>query len=264
MLADLISVAGLLLAFTLGLRHGLDPDHISAVDGMTMRSFEEGRPVAPWVGTLFAGGHGAVVTAVAAAVALLSTEIHLPDRLLSVAEWIPIVLLVLVGSLNLVSLTQAEKFQLQGWKSLLLPRALRNSTSPLAVVLVGVIFAVAFDTATQAMAWGYAATAHGGPWAALIVGVAFTIGMMTTDSIDSRLLCSVMRRAGHVAGAERYRRTIGWAVVSLSFGVAAYGVLTRCMPQAELGGIATSVVGFVLVASLACCLASLRGKPAAA
>ena len=35
MQAELISYSGLVLMFVLGLRHGLDPDHIACIDGLT-------------------------------------------------------------------------------------------------------------------------------------------------------------------------------------------------------------------------------------
>jgi hypothetical protein len=35
---DLVSFSGLVLMFVLGLRHGLDPDHIACIDGLTWRA----------------------------------------------------------------------------------------------------------------------------------------------------------------------------------------------------------------------------------
>ena len=53
---------GLSLIFLLGLRHGLDPDHIAIIDGISMRLTQQKNKLAPWVGTLFALGHGLVIT----------------------------------------------------------------------------------------------------------------------------------------------------------------------------------------------------------
>ena len=52
-----MSGAALGLTFLLGLRHGLDPDHIAIIDGFAFRAAEERPGLAPWVGTLFATGH---------------------------------------------------------------------------------------------------------------------------------------------------------------------------------------------------------------
>src|SRR5262249_24610960 len=60
------------LAYSLGLRHGLDPDHIAAIDNVTRRLMQEGkRPVA--VGFFFALGHSTVVVVASAAVALAAS-----------------------------------------------------------------------------------------------------------------------------------------------------------------------------------------------
>src|SRR5215469_9855383 len=60
------------LAYSLGLRHGLDPDHIAAVDNVTRRLMQDGkRPVA--VGFFFALGHSTVVVVASAGVALATT-----------------------------------------------------------------------------------------------------------------------------------------------------------------------------------------------
>lgn len=60
------SVALLAAVFLLGAQHGLDPDHLAAVDGLT-RSNSDTRPrLARWSGLLFALGHGLVVMAAAA------------------------------------------------------------------------------------------------------------------------------------------------------------------------------------------------------
>jgi nickel/cobalt transporter (NiCoT) family protein len=52
----------LVVAFALGVRHGTDPDHLTAIDGMARI-----RP-RPTNGLLFAIGHGLVVTMLAAGV----------------------------------------------------------------------------------------------------------------------------------------------------------------------------------------------------
>jgi high-affinity nickel permease len=65
MQSEIASASGLLLMLVLGLRHGLDPDHVACIDGLTWRAMQHGRHHSPWVGTLFAIGHGLLVTMVA-------------------------------------------------------------------------------------------------------------------------------------------------------------------------------------------------------
>lgn len=250
MTVSIVTLSGAGLALVLGLRHGLDPDHISAIDGMTLQGLERGDPSSGWVGSLFALGHGAVVTAVAVGASLLGRRFALPSRFIGAAEWLPIMLLLAFGLLNLRSLRGGEAFRARGWKGAVLPRRLSEASGPLAVLLVGVLFAVAFDTASQAIAWGYAATACGGPIAALGVGLVFTLGMVATDTLDCRLLCRLVDRTAGDA-LERYRRAVGRAIVALSLGMAAYGALALLLPKVQLGAAAYSALGLALVLLLA-------------
>ena len=62
------------VVFMLGLKHGVDPDHLAAIDGLTR--FNAGRRplLSRWSGLLFSAGHGVVVTAVAIFVATMWTR----------------------------------------------------------------------------------------------------------------------------------------------------------------------------------------------
>lgn len=251
MSAEWLSVSGLVLMFVLGLRHGLDPDHIACIDGLTWQALARHghRDHAPWIGTLFALGHGLLVTAIAAGVSLLSHGIALPEALVQICDWVPTALLLLVGTMNLRLLHRRDvAFEPTGWKLKLIPRRLRDHGSPWAVVLIGVLFATVFDTATQASAWGYVASHRGGGLpAALAAGIVFTVGMMITDTLDGRLICSIDRRTDGQAVARRYRRALGWLIVGISYGVAAYNVGKALVPAIELGEAAFSLTGFALV-----------------
>src|ERR1700759_3477643 len=67
-----------LLAYSLGLRHAIDADHIAAIDNVTRKLMQEGkRPVA--VGFFFALGHSTVVVVASAAIA--ATALSLQHRI---------------------------------------------------------------------------------------------------------------------------------------------------------------------------------------
>jgi len=248
--AELLSISGLVLMFVLGLRHGLDPDHIACIDGLTWRALNHDHDHAHWIGTLFAIGHGLLVTSIAVGVSRLSHSVGIPDAVIQVFEWVPTALLLLVGTLNLRLLLQRDPaFQPTGWKLRLIPQRLRNHSSPWAVVLIGVLFATVFDTATQASAWGFVASNRGGGMlAALAAGLVFTAGMVITDSLDGRLICRISRSAGGEAMGRRYRRALGWLIVAISYGVAAYNIGRALLPAIELDDFAFSATGFTLVA----------------
>jgi len=78
-----VLVGTAVLAYTLGLRHALDADHIAAIDNVTRKLMQEGqRPVA--VGLFFALGHSAVVLIASVAIALAATS--LTDRFAAYRE----------------------------------------------------------------------------------------------------------------------------------------------------------------------------------
>jgi high-affinity nickel-transport protein len=248
MTTEMVSFSGFLLMFVLGLRHGLDPDHIACIDGLTWRTMDHDKRLAPWVGSLFALGHGLLVTTIAAGVSKLTHTVAIPGHVVQVFNWFPTVLLVLVGTLNLRLLLRADRaYQPTGWKLKLIPARLRNHSNPFAIVLIGVLFATVFDTATQASAWGYVATNNGGILAALAAGLIFTAGMVITDTLDGRLLCRIARRADGAEMSRRYRRTVGWLIVSLSYGVACYNVAKAVMPAVEVDETVYSLAGFLLL-----------------
>ncbi|RTH17905.1 nickel permease, partial [Thermus scotoductus] len=80
------------LAVALGMRHGVDPDHLAAVDGLSRV-----RP-SPFNGVLFAIGHGGLVTLLAFPAASLLKGLDLE------AFHLPAFLLLLVAALNLYRL----------------------------------------------------------------------------------------------------------------------------------------------------------------
>lgn len=247
---ETLSLSGIALMLLLGLRHGLDPDHIALIDGLTMRAHEQRPAMAPWVGTWFALGHGMVVTLIAVAVSLGAGAIDLPAAVTNVAEWVPVALLFAVGTGNLLALLRDAEYRMDGWRTRLIPPALRGSTSPLGIFLIGAIFAAIFDTITQAAAWGYVATQQGGVWAALAIGGVFTLGMLVTDTLDARLLCRLLRDPRPDV-ARRRRRALGWVIVLMAYAVVLYALLARLSPALQLSDFAYTVTGVAMVGLLA-------------
>src|SRR5260221_715144 len=71
--ADALGLAA--LVFVLGLKHGLDPDHLVAIDGLTRSSRSR------WCGLFFSLGHGCVVTLVGIALAVVASDWQVPRGL---------------------------------------------------------------------------------------------------------------------------------------------------------------------------------------
>ena len=121
-----LSPSGLALMFLLGLRHGLDPDHIAMIDSLTMQAARDRPKLARWTGTLFALGHGAAVAAVAIGVAVLMPDVAWPAWTGAAVEWAVIALLLLVGVLNLRALARSGAYAPIGWRH----KALRSPPGP--------------------------------------------------------------------------------------------------------------------------------------
>jgi high-affinity nickel-transport protein len=249
MTQDLISFSGLALMFLLGLRHGLDPDHIACIDGLTWRALNQQHGHAHWIGTLFAVGHGLLVTAIAVGVSRFALSIDVAPVVVQVFGCVPTALLVVVGTINLrLLLARSEAFEPTGWKMRFVPPRLRSHTSPWAVVAIGVLFATVFDTATQAAAWGYVASnSGGGMLAALGAGLIFTAGMVITDTLDGRLVCRISRSRNGIVAGRRLRRSLGWLIVAISYGVAGYNIARAWAPEIELDETMFSLAGLSLV-----------------
>src|SRR5437762_5325287 len=96
---DILGLAA--LVFVLGLKHGLDPDHLVAIDGFTRSSRSR------WCGLFFSLGHGVVVTLVGVGVALIATEWQAPRWLEHTGAWISIGVLVALGLANLITALRA-------------------------------------------------------------------------------------------------------------------------------------------------------------
>ena len=189
----------------------------------------------PWVGTLFAIGHGLLVTMVAVIFSEVGRAIEVPTTFARLFDWAPTTLLLLVALLNVRQLCSGAQAAPTSLKLQLIPLWLRNHAAPWAVVLTGALFAAVFDTATQASAWGYAAGQQGGRWiAALFAGFVFTIGMGVTDTIDGRLLWRIGRRPEGQQLTRQFRRILGWLVVGISCGVAAFNIGKAFAPQFEI------------------------------
>ncbi|GLV48338.1 nickel permease [Thermus sp. LT1-2-5] len=184
-----------LLAVALGMRHGVDPDHLAAVDGLSRV-----RP-SPYNGVLFALGHGGVVTLLAFPAAALLERVDLE------ALHLPPLLLLLVGGLNLYRLLRPEE-RAPARLPLLHP------------LLLGLLFGLGFETASQLSA--LALSAELSP---LRLGLLFTLGMLLVDGVDGFLASRLQNLAHDSERARRASRFLGWTVVAVAFLLAAAELL---------------------------------------
>ncbi len=218
------------VALVLGMRHGVDADHLAAIDAMTRCNAATRRALARSTGLWFSIGHGTVVVAVAFGVALGAHAWAAPGWLEPFGAWTSIALLALLGTLNLVAWQRAAPGAVvapDGWRSRLFSGALR-ACSRRAVFGVGVLFAASFDTVSQAaLMAGTGVASHGLAAVALLAG-AFATGMIVTDGLNGCWVARLIQHPG--AGAARASRVMCVAISGISLGTAALGAAAQMSP----------------------------------
>ena len=208
----LIGLAG--LAYSFGLRHAFDADHIAAIDNTTRKLMTGGsRPLG--VGFFFSLGHSTVVflltAAIASAAHLVTTELpRLREVGSLVGTTVSGVFLYVIGVLNLlvmIDIVRVWRAHARGESDAvelehrLMQRGLisrwfsglfRLVSTPSRMYWIGLLFGLGFDTATEVALLttaGVAATQALPATAILALPIVFAAGMSLLDSADGVLMC---------------------------------------------------------------------------
>jgi nickel/cobalt transporter (NiCoT) family protein len=202
------------LAYTFGLRHAFDADHIAAIDNVTRKLMQEGkRPVA--VGLFFSLGHSTIVIGLSVAIAV--TTAALQSRF-DVFKSVGGVIGTLMSALFLFIIAAANIFVLisiyrvfrtvthggslieedldlmlanRGFFSRIFRRLFQVIERSWHMYPLGLLFGLGFDTATEVGLLGVSATqsAQGmSAWMILVFPALFTAGMTLLDTTDSILM----------------------------------------------------------------------------
>ena len=202
-----------LLAYTFGLRHAVDADHISAIDNVTRKLIHDGRrPVS--VGLYFSLGHSTIVVALTFAIALAATQIRsrlpaLESAGSVIGSTISAIFLIGIAIANIAVLidvlrayqrardvsgnaVDAEPLAtVRGPMNKLFGPVMRLVDRSWKMYPVGVLFGLGFDTATEVGLLGIAAieAGKGLPVASILVfPLLFTAGMSLIDTTDGILM----------------------------------------------------------------------------
>ena len=221
------------LTFMLGLRHGMDPDHLIVVDNITR--FNAGvRPErARWCGLFFSLGHGAAVTAVAGLLALAAGHHVIPAWVQGIGQWISIGFLLTLGLLNLHALCVDRR-------GAVVPRGLRSGvflrlthvSHPLAISMIGAAFAISMDTLSQAAVFSLAVSGRFAWVAALFLGMVFTLGMLVVDAANGWWINRMIGRLDD--GDRTWVRRLTWAIALFSLGLAGAGLARLAHPLLDV------------------------------
>jgi high-affinity nickel-transport protein len=272
-------------AYTLGMRHAFDADHIAAIDNTTRKLMHEGkRPLS--VGFWFSLGHSSIVFALAFLLSLgvrsLANPVEDDDsQLHDVTGWIGTTVsgtfLYAIAIINLVILAGIwkvfrrmreghfdeaaleEQLNNRGFMNRLLGRVMKSITKPWQMYPLGLLFGLGFDTATEIalLVLAGSGAASGLPWYAILcLPVLFAAGMCLLDTIDG----SFMNFAYEWAFSKPVRKvyynlTITGLSVAVALIIGTVELLGLISDKAGLhgafwdwvGGLDLNIVGYVIV-----------------
>jgi nickel/cobalt transporter (NiCoT) family protein len=274
-----------LTAYTLGLRHAFDADHIAAIDNTTRKLMNDGqRPLG--VGFFFSLGHSSVVFGLALLITVGLKAIIGPVQNDSsalhhyagvIGTGVSGAFLFLIAIINVVILVSIlgvfarmrrglydeDELEAQlnnrGLLNRVLGRFTKSITESWHMYPVGLLFGLGFDTATEVALLVLAGTsaAAGLPWYAILcLPVLFTAGMCLLDTIDG----SFMNFAYGWAFSNPVRKVyynititgLSVVVALLIGGVELLGLLADQLGLSGgfwswLGGIDLNAIGFLIV-----------------
>jgi high-affinity nickel-transport protein len=238
--------------FALGLRHGLDADHLASIDGMTRFNHGARPALARWCGALFSAGHGAIVILVATTAGTALAIHALPAWVVRCGEWGSVGVLLALGVVNLAQLMRAPAsgpMAPVGVQGKLLSRLTRTA-NPLGIAAVGGLFALSFDTISQALLFSATAVRFQGWKSALVLGGLFTLGMLLLDGVNGAWLARLLDRADETA--RTIARVLGTLVAVLSLLVGWSGAVRLLVPHLQTVIDAQTIfLSFGLIAALA-------------
>ncbi|MFC6707684.1 HoxN/HupN/NixA family nickel/cobalt transporter [Flexivirga alba] len=271
-------------AYTLGMRHAFDADHIAAIDNTTRKLLSDGkRPMS--VGFWFSLGHSSVVfglcfllalgmKALAGSVENDNSTLHTITGVVGVT--VSGVFLWIIGILNLIALIGILKvwrraregdfdedslehyLNSRGFINRFLGGLTKSVTKPWNMYPIGFLFGLGFDTATEVsllvLAGGAAVSL---PWYAILtLPVLFAAGMSLLDAADGVFMAKAYRWAfAKPLRRLYYNATVTWLSVFVALVI---GTIELCSvladrlswtagPVAAIGTIDLNGVGFVIV-----------------
>ena len=125
-----------------------------------------------------------------------------------------------------------------------------KDSHPILIALVGALFALSFDTLSQAALFAFSATQYGGWEHALTLGLLFMLGMLVTDGINGLWISRLIRRADQTALVAS--RVMGLVVSGVSLLVASFGIAKFVSPEIDAWSAGKELVfGCLLMAIIA-------------
>src|SRR5579872_267914 len=248
------------LAYSFGLRHAVDPDHIAAIDNTTRKLMRDGkRPVA--VGLFFSLGHSTIVLALSILIATSAAYVraNLPSFQTTgavVGTSISGLFLLLIAAMNLVVLGDIYRawrgvmrgsgydaaaledyLQNRGLLARLFRPLLALMTDSRQMYVVGLLFGLGFDTASEVGILGISATAGASAmpaWFILILPLLFVAGMALVDTLDGIAMLGAYGWA-YIRPVRKLYYNLNITLVSVLVAVMVGGIELLSMVATETG-----------------------------
>ena len=247
-----------LLAYSLGMRHAVDADHIAAIDNVTRKLMQQGKhPVS--AGFWFAFGHSLIVFLAVLAIALTTTGLPSSfhswfaasnELVATVRTFVSTLFLFVIAAMNLIILGDVwsafrrvrrdGEFTHQDSETLLnrgglLTRLLRPLFRLVSqdwhMLPLGFLFGLGFDTATEIGLLGISGTQAGqgmSIWLIMVFPALFAAGMALIDTTDGVLMCGAYNWAFIKPARKLYYNfiitAVSVAVAVLIGGIEALGL----------------------------------------
>jgi nickel/cobalt transporter (NiCoT) family protein len=214
--SSLFATLGLLLA--LGLRHGMDPDHIAAIDGLTrLRCKAHAYWAARLTGLQFALGHS--LTILLATAVFYWQGVQLPAWLDTLGLWVSSAFLLWLAAANLRYCALGSKHGhahgAGGFAAWLL-RAMGPLAHPMGV---GFAFAISLDSLAQAGLMAAKGHELGGFGMVFLLAGCFGLGMLLADTCNGLLMHWLVRRSERMA--QHAGRVMSGVIACLALAVVA-------------------------------------------
>ena len=258
------------IAYSFGLRHAVDADHIAVIDNVTRKLMQENkRPVA--VGFFFALGHSTIVVAMSAVIVMATTVIqkdfpNLKEISELISTGVSAFFLLVIAIINIFVLWDVFKlFQNVKHGGTYSEQTLDESLNQRGIIgrcfrpltrlvgnswnmfPIGILFGLGFDTATEVGLLGISATsaAQGLPiWSILLFPALFTVGMSLIDTTDGILMLGAYGWA-FVKPIRKlyYNLTITLISVLVALAIGTIEVLSIIGDQLKLTGVFWDFIG---------------------
>jgi high-affinity nickel-transport protein len=251
------------LALVLGLRHGLDADHLAAIDGLTRWTLMRRQPFARFCGALFSAGHGAVILAAALILSAFVRHWDPPAWLGPAGAAVSAAVLIVLSTLNLkiAFRTDDEHPVGVGIRSRIYGVLLRAARG-WQVALVGGLFALSFDAIGLAALFAATASPSGGAMGAAVLALVFAAGMVAVDTVNGFWVVRLLRRSDEAGRSAARAMTLTVAGVGIVVGLCVsastvYEPLEQWLAGHELAA-SSAVVGAILMSYVATLWARAR------